>query len=65
MDKELFNDFIGQIGTLTKEQVSNLFFDLGYYNYGTILPTDNLNDLAKAEFILENWDKIKIESINL
>ena len=65
MDKELFNDFIGLIGTLTKDQVSNLFFDLKYYNFGVILPTDNLNDLAKAEFILENWNKIKIESINL
>lgn len=65
MNNELFNNFIDEIGTLTKEQVNNLFFDLNFYNYGVKLPTDNLNDLAKAEFILENWDKIKIENINL
>lgn len=50
---------------LSKRQIRNLSDNLIDYHNLCVLPTDNLNDLAKAEFILENWDKIKIENINI
>jgi hypothetical protein len=65
MKNKLFDDFMDNISTLNKNQVKILFEDLKHFNFGIPLPTDNLNDLTKAEFILENWNKIKIESINL
>ena len=66
IDKEKLKDaIIYDLDKLKKEQIDVLTENLEYYNICKVLPTDNLNDLAKAEFILENWDKIKIENINL
>lgn len=59
------NEFISNIEKLNKTQIAKITDSLEYYNEFKILPTDNLNDLAKAEFIIENWDRIKIENINL
>ena len=66
IDKEkLVDSFVEDVNSLSKRQLINLKDNLSYYNEYFVMPTDNLNDLSKAEFILENWDKIKIENIKL
>jgi hypothetical protein len=59
------DEFIRNIEKLDKLQVRDLKENLGYWGQGVLLPTDNLLDLYKAEFIRDNWDKIKIENINI
>lgn len=63
--EDLQDEVIRDINNLKPDQIKDLKANLIYYNEGIVLPTDNLNDLAKAEFILENFDKIKIENIKL
>lgn len=65
MEREIFDDFIYHLYDMTQNQLKELSQELIYHNTGFLLPTDNLQDLDKAEFILENWDKIKIENIKL
>ena len=62
---ELTESFIEDVNNLSKRQLADFKENLSVYNKYHVLPTDNLNDLSKAEFILENWDKIKIENIKL
>lgn len=62
---ELTESFIEDVNSLSKRQLADFKENLSVYNKYHVLPTDNLNDLSKAEFILENWDKIKIENIKL
>lgn len=63
--EELFSSLVEDVNSLSKRQLTDLKDSLSYYNDYFVMPTDNLNDLSKAEFILENWDKIKIENIKL
>jgi|688.fasta_scaffold582309_2 hypothetical protein len=67
-DRNLENaqdEFIRNTEKLTPKQVKNLIEEISYMSYFKVLPCDNILDLSKAEFIVENWDKIKIENINL
>lgn len=63
--EELISNIISNINDLKPEYLRDLKYELTTYHNMIILPTDNLQDLMKAEFILENWDKIKEENINL
>lgn len=62
---EAFDWFIMNSDKLLPRQLEDLKEDLSSYNSCLFLPTDNLLDLSKAEFIIENWDKIKIENIKI
>lgn len=62
---ELTESFIEDVNSLSKRQLADFKENLSVYNKYHVLPTDNLNDLSKAEFILENWDKIRIENIKI
>lgn len=63
--EELIYSIIYNIRDLKSKHLKDLIYELTTYYNMVILPTDNLQDLMKAEFILENWDKIKEENINL
>lgn len=64
-EENAFDWFISNISRLSSKDLQYVKEELVDYTNTFILPTDNLSDTIKAEFIIENWDKIKTENIKL
>ncbi len=62
--KEIQHSVINDRHYFNSELISDLKETLKDINI-LVFPTDNVKDLMKAEFILENWDKISENNINI
>ena len=61
--KQVIDLIYENIGYFDTSQINEISKEVAYYSKDRILPNNNLMDQFKADFIMNNWDKLTLNML--
>ena len=61
--KQIIDLIYENIGYFDTSQINEISKEIAYYSKDRILPNNNLIDQFKADFIMNNWDKLPLNKL--
>ena len=61
--KEILDLIYENIGYFNTSQINELSKEVTYYSKDRILPNNNIMDQFKADFIMNNWDRLPLNKL--
>lgn len=61
--KQVLNIIYDNIGYFDTSEINELSKEVAFYSKDKILPNNNLMDQFKADFIINNWDKLTLNML--
>ena len=61
--KQVIDLIYENIGYFDTSQINELSKEVAYYSKDRILPNNNLMDQFKADFIMNNWDRLPLNKL--
>jgi hypothetical protein len=61
--KEILDLIYENIGYFDTSQINELSKEVTYYSKDRILPNNNIMDQFKADFIMNNWDRLPLNKL--
>ena len=61
--KEVIDLLYENIGYFDTSQINEISKEVAYYSKDRILPNNNLMDQFKADFIMNNWDRLPLNKL--